>query len=208
MKRARHKRIVLRHIREHDELRAAYRAAVARQIRGALDYLAHLCDGVHVYAGFGRRDIDRRADKLGLIERVGDGRDQRLVLFCHALVYERSVSADEVDAERLCRAVERLRGFDAAVGRRRSADKRNRRDGDPFIDYRNAVFFFDSLADLDEMLGIFCDFVVYALAELILIVGRAVEKRYAHCDCADIEVFLAYHADCFKYVCGVEHGML
>ena len=66
VERARHERVVLGRVAEHDELCVAHAHVVLRQLGGLAHDLAHQLDGVHVDARFRRADIDAGADNIGL----------------------------------------------------------------------------------------------------------------------------------------------
>ena len=98
-----------------------------------------------------RADVDRGADHIGHGKRLGDRVDQAVRAAGHALLHQGGEAADEVDAEVVRRAVERLCQPDIVLGRRRAADLRDRRDRNALVDDRDAVELFDALTAGNEV---------------------------------------------------------
>ena len=197
MKSARHEGIVPRRIAENDELRAADGRLIARQFRRTLDDLAHLAHAVHVDARLRRAEVDRGTDELRRRKRLRNGRNQHLVAMRITLFNECRKAADEIDADLLRRAVERLGyGYEGIrlAGIRRDGD---RRDGNALVDDGDAVLRLDVSARLHEELCRLRDLVVDVATELLNVRMRAVTKRYTHRDRAHVELVLRDHAVCF-----------
>ena len=108
VERARHEGVVLRCIAEDDELCCADALTVLRARRGFLDDGPHHLDGVHVDAALGGADVDAAADVVRAGQRLRDAADEPLVPGGKALVHQRRVAADEVDAHGLGRSVQRF----------------------------------------------------------------------------------------------------
>ena len=205
MERARHERVVVHRVGKYDQLGAAHRVVVLCQLSGLLDDTAHQADGVQVDTRLGRRDIDRRADQIGLRQRLGDRVDQNLVALGKALLHERGKAADEVDAGRTCGAVERLGERHIAVRGRHRADHRDRGDRNALVDDRDAELALDLLARGDQLFRAAGDLFVNLVRQHVYIVAGEVAQRNAHCDRADIEVLLLDHLDGFQNICCVDH---
>ena len=205
MERARHKRVIVHRVGEHNQLGAAHGVVVARQLRGLLDDAAHQRDGVQIDARLGRGHVDRRANQIGLSQRLGDRVDQDLVALGKALLHQRGKTADEVDAGRACRAVERLGKRHIAVRGGHRADHRDRGDRDALVDDRDAELALDLLARGDQLFRAAGDLVINLIRQHIDIVAGEVAQRNAHRDCADIEVFLLDHLNGFQNILCIDH---
>ena len=200
MEGARHERIVVRRIAEDDELRAPERVAVLRPFGRLLDDLAHEAHGVHVDASLRRADVDGRAEALGRRHRLGDGANEHLIRRRHALRHDGRVTADEIDAELLCRTIKRLRdlhkvGRFPAAGR---ADDRRRRNRDALVDDRDAELAADLIPGLHQFLRKAHQLRIDVVTRLLQRRVRAVEERDAHRDGPDIEILLENHLVGFK----------
>ena len=112
---ARHEGIISGCVAEHDDLGAAERLLLARQLRRALDHIAHLAHSIHIDARLRRADVDRRADNIRRCHRLRNGVDEHAVAVRHALFDECRKSADEVYPDRLACAVECLRYGDEGI---------------------------------------------------------------------------------------------
>lgn len=137
-----------------------------------------------------------------------DAFNQSVIAGGKALMHERGIAADEVDADGLCGAVQCLckaNGACTGVCARQHGDGR---DGDALIHNRNAVLAADVLAGLDEVFGIAANFVVDLRAGLINIGIDAVEKRNAHRDGAHIEVLVIDHIYGFQNIMCIDHSFI
>ena len=169
------------------------------------DGFAHHAHGVHVDARLGGADVDRGADEVCLAQRLRDALDQRVVAACKALLHERRIAADEVDAQLLSRLVERVgeaHGVLALTGRRHHADGG---DGDALVDDGDAVFLFDVLSCFDQVLGAAHDLVIDLDARLFDVLVETVEQRNTHGDGPHVQVFVVDHMDGFQNVFGFQH---
>ena len=190
----RHEGVIAHGVGKDHELGAANGAAVLGQLGGLLDHAAHLRGGVHVDAGAGGGDVDRRADQVGLRQCFRNGANKGLLRGGRALFYERGVAADEVHAGFGCRAVEcasDVHGVSLDAG----GDEGDRGDGDALVDNRNAEFGLDALADLDELASAAGDVVVDGLGGGLHGGASAAQEGNAHGDGANVEAVLLDHLD-------------
>ena len=204
VERARHERVVLGRVAEHDELCVAHAHVVLRQLGGLAHDLAHQLDGVHVDARFRRADIDAGADNIGLGQCAGDGGDQPLIARGKALVYQRTEAADEVDPHGLGRAVQRFGVLHGVGVGRGTQQHRNGRDADALVDDGDAVFGADAVHDGDQIARQTGDLVVDFLARLVRIRVDAVQQADAHCDGAHVEVLGGQHLNGLHNVAAVD----
>ena len=205
MKRPSHEGIVLDGIGKDDEFGATQTIPVCRQLSRLLDNLPHFTDGIHVDAFLGGADIDRGADALRHGQRLGNRTDQDAVALAVAFLHQRGKAADEIHPERTGGLVERTRESHVIVVVRRASHQRHRRDGDSFVDDRNAEFEFELIADRDQIFGIAADFLVDPAPRFFSVRIAAVEQRNPHGDGADIQLLLIDHLDRFKNIKGI-HG--
>ena len=202
VKRACHERIVLGCVAEYNQLCRADTVAVGGDLGGLPYYFAHHFYGVHIDSGFGRADVDRRADKLGFAESLRNTLDQRIVSACKALLNQRGVAADKVYAELLCRLVKGFGEFYNVLALAGRGYHSNWSDRNSLVDDRYSVFVFDILAGFYKILCRAANLVVYLLASLVYILVHAVEQRNTHCDGPDVKVFVVDHIYGFKYILG------
>ena len=195
MEAAGHERIVVRSVAERHEFDAAIGVVVGGGVRDVLDDVAEQFDGIHVDTGFGGAHVDGRAYDVGFGQRLRQGADEHLLGRGHGFGDERRVSADQVHADLLGRAVERVREFDEVLGglAGAGADERDRGDGDALVDDRDAVVAFDGLAGGDQILGVGGDLAVDVVGDHVHVGVGAVEQRDAHRDGADVELLLLDH---------------
>ena len=192
-----HEGVVARRVAEDDELRAAERLLVARELCRALDDLAHLAHAVHIDARLRRAEVHRGADKVRRRECLRDRVDEHAIAMREALLDEGREAADEVDADFLGRAVHRLSNRHVRVRLAGIGCDGNWRDGDALVDDGDAIFCLDVLTRLDEEFRRLRDLVVHVLAELVDVRVRTVAQRDAHRDGTDIELVFRNHAVCF-----------
>ena len=192
-----HEGVVARRVAEDDELRAAERLLVARELCRALDDFAHLAHAVHVDARLRRAEVHRRADEVRRRKRLRDRVDEHAVAVREALLDEGREAADEVDADFLGRTVHRLSDRHVRVRLAGIGCDGDWCDGDALVDDGDAVFRLDVLTRLDEKFRRLRDLVVHVLAELVDVRMRAVAQRDAHRDGTDIELIFRNHAVCF-----------
>ena len=176
MERARHERIIVNRVGEYNKLGAAHRIVVTGQFCRLLDDATHQADGVEIYARLGRRNIDRRADQIGLGQRFRDGVDQDFVALGKALLYKGGKAADKVDAGRACRAVKRLgkRHIAICIGHR--ADHRDRCDRNTLVDDRDAQFTLDLLAGRNQLFRAAGDLVIHLVRQHIDVLAGKVTQ--------------------------------
>ncbi|OPZ59379.1 MAG: hypothetical protein BWY87_01034 [Deltaproteobacteria bacterium ADurb.Bin510] len=169
-----------------------------RAARGAGDLedrLAHQADRVHVHAGLGRGDVDRRADPLRLRQHRGQRLDEQAFTGGHALLHQRGEAADQVHACVGGRGVEfRGQGQGIRRGVPLQQDAR-RRDGQPLVHDRQPVLRGQPVADLDQVAGAQADFGAGGLHDLLHVAAGAVVEVDAQRHRADVQVLLLEHAD-------------
>ena len=197
----RHERVVIRRIAENHELCAAERAVIRGSRRGLLDHLSHAAHGVHVESCPRGADIHRTADALRPRERLRNRVNQQALGIRHPLCDQGRVTADKVDADFLCRAVQSLRNLHKVLGRPagRAADQRNRRHGDTLIHNRNAVFARNRLAGLDELARAPTNQFVDIPVQFGFVAVNAAEEGKPHRNRADIEQVPVYHGIGFQH---------
>ena len=148
MESACHKRIILRRVAEYDQLSRADALPVLGQFRCFAHDLAHHGNRVHIDAGLGGTDVDGGTDEICLRERARNGRNQFAVPGTEALLYQRAIAADEIDADVFGSAIQCLGIFDRVTAADRD-EHRDRGNTDALINNRNPVFFFNLLAGCD-----------------------------------------------------------
>ena len=190
---ASHEGIVSGGIAEHDDLGAAESLLLARQLRRALDHIAHLAHGIHIDARLRRADVDRRADNIRRRHRLRNGVDEHAVAVRHSLFDECRKSANEVDPDRLARAIECLRHRDEGIRLTRIRCNPDGRDRDTFIDDGDAVLRLDVLARLNEILRRARDLLIDILAELLEIWMGTVPQGDSHRNGTHIEAVFCNH---------------
>ena len=201
-----HEGVVLHRVAEDDELGAAEAALRGGELRGLLYDAAHERDGVHVYAGLRRADVDGGADQLRLGQGAGYGADKPLVRGRHALLHEGGEAADEVDARLAPGLVQRLGEAEIVLAVARARDEGNRRDGDALVDNRDAELGLYLLARAHKPLGPAGYLVVNLAAGGLRVAVAAVQKRNAHRDRAHVQMLLVYHLNGLEYFTAVYHA--
>ena len=195
VERTRHKGVILNGVAEHDELRAAKAVLLACQMRRFLDDSSHQRHGVHIDTGLRRADVDARTHDIRLRQRLRNCAQQLFIARRKALLHERGKAADEVHAAGLRRLVHRQRKGHIVLRPAASGDERHRCHGDALVDDRDTELALDGLAGFDKVFGLMADFIVNFLAAATRILARAVQKRNAHRDRADVQVLLVDHVD-------------
>ena len=195
VERTRHKGVILNGVAEHDELRAAKAILLAREMRRFLDDFTHPRHGVHIDTGLRRADVDARTHDIRLRQRLRNCAQQLFIARCKALLHERGEAADEVHAAGLRRLVHRQRKGHIVLRLAASGDERHRCHGDALVDDRDTELALDGLAGFDEVFGLMTNFIVNFLAAATRILARAVQKRNAHRDRADVQMLLVDHVD-------------
>ncbi len=193
-----HERVVLDRVAEHDELGAADRTRRRGQLGRAPDHVPHLGDRIHVEAGAGRTDIDRRADALRAGERGRQGGDEVGVDRAHALFDRRREAADEVDLQVACGLVECFGDVDKLSTAAPSRDERDRRYGDPVVDDRQPELAREIGADTMQVLGDTRHLLEDVSAKRVGIVAHAIKQTDPDRDGADVELLRAHHLDGFE----------
>mgnify|MGYP000526724934 CR=1 FL=1 len=160
VERACHKRVILNRVAEYDKLRTAKAIAFLRQFSRLFDCLSHEPHRVHVNTRFRCGNVDTRADKVCLGQRLRDGSDQPTVAGGHALLHKSGEASDEIHAAGLCGAVHRLGKRNKILRLARTCDQRDGRNGNAFIDDGNAEFPLDLAARRDQMLCLPADLVM------------------------------------------------
>ena len=195
METARHKRVVVGSVAECDEFHAAVRIVVGRGVGDIFDDVAQQLHGVHVNAGFRGAHVHARAHDVGFGESLRKGANEQLLGRGHGLVHERRITAQQVNAHFLARAIERMGDFHEVFRRfaGRSAHERDGSHGDALVDDGNAEFALDGFARCDQVAGARGDFGVDAVAKLVHVIACAVEQADAHGNGAHVELFLLDH---------------
>ena len=203
-----HERVVVRGVAERHELHATVGIIVCGGVRDVLDDVAEQFDGVHVDAGFGGAHVHGGANDVGFGQGLRQGADEHFLSRGHGLGHERGVAANQVDADLLGRAVERVRDLDEILGALAGAcaDQGNRGDSDALVDDRDAEIAFDGLAGGHEVLGVHGDLVVDVLADLVDAVGCAIQQADAHGDGAHVELLLLDHLVGLVDLHDIQHG--
>ena len=121
-------------------------------------------------------------------------------------MYQCGKSADKVYADGLCRTVERFGILNVVLRLARTCDERNRSNGNSLVDYRNTELALYILAGFYEVLSAFCNLVIYLFARYVRICIYAVQEGKPHCYCADVEMLVFYHSQCFASLKPVYHS--
>ena len=166
MKCARHEGVVIRRVAKDNELCAADAVAVRCDLCRLAHDFTHHPYGIHIDAGLGGTDIDGGADVLCAGERLRNAADERFVPRGKALLHQRRIAADEVDAHSLCRTLKRQRVFNR-VSPARCADHGDRGNGNTLIDDRDTEFPLDLLSCAHKTLCPARDLIVNAAAGLM-----------------------------------------
>ena len=195
VERTRHKGVILNGVAEHDELRASKAVLLTCQMRRFLDDFTHPRDRIHVDTGLRRTDVDARTHDIRLRQRLRNCAQQLFITRRKALLHERREPSDEVHAAGLRRLVHRQRKGHIVLRLAASGDERHRCHGDALVDDRDTELALDGLAGFDEVFGLMADFIVNFLAAATRILARAVQKRNAHRDRADVQMLLVDHVD-------------
>ena len=164
-------------------------------MRRFLDDFTHPRHGVHIDTGLRRADVDARADNIRLRQRLRNCAQQLFIARCKALLHERREPADEVHTAGLRRLVHRQRKGHIVLRLAASGNQSHRRHGDALVDDWDTELALDGLAGFDEVFGLMADFIVNFLAAATRILARAVQKRNAHRDRADVQMLLVDHVD-------------
>ena len=207
VERACHEGIVLRSVAENHQLCRSEAIVVGGQLGTFSDDMSHLCDRVHIDAGFGGADVDGGADPFCLGKRLRNALNQRVVAGSEALMHKSRIAAEEVDSHLLCRSVEGVGYLDGILVGACRRDHRRRCDGNSFIDDGNAVLGFYLLAGSDEISGIPADLVVDFAAHPVDVAVGAVQQADSHCNGAYVQIFILDHMDGFKNVFGIKHSL-
>lgn len=170
---ARHKRGVLDHIGEADELGGANGILVGRELGSVDDGLGGHEHGVHVDAGAQAGDVDAGADAARGGERLRNGLDNAAVGIADALLDERGEAAQVVDAEGLGRTVEGMRDGGEVLILAASGDLRHRGDGNALVDDGDTVLALEVLGGLDQVLSRVRHVVVYLRAHAVEVLVTA-----------------------------------
>ena len=205
MERTRHKRVIINRVGEYDELGAAHRVVVLCQLGRLLDDAPHQADSIQIHARLGRRDVDRRADQIGLGQRLGNGVDEDLITLGKALLHKGGKTADKVYAGRACRAVKRLGKRHIAISVGHRADHRDRGDRNALVDDRDAQLALDLLTGRNQLLRAAGDLIIHLVRKHVDVVAGEVSQRNAHRDRADVKVLLLDHLDGFQNILCVDH---
>ena len=195
VERTRHKGVILNGVAEHDDLRASKAVLLACQMRRLLDDFSHPRHCIHIDTGLRRANVDARADNIRLRQRLRNCAQQLFIARCKALLHERREPADEVHAAGLRRLVHRQRKGHVVLRPAASGDERHRCHGDALVDDRDTELALNRFAGFDEVFGLMADFIVNFLAAATRILARAVQKRNAHRDRADVQMLLVDHVD-------------
>ena len=137
-------------------------------------------------------------------ERLRDAADERFISRRKALLHQRRIAADKIDANRLRSAFKRESVFNR-ISPARSSDHRNRGDGNTLVAERDAELPLDLLTRAHKALRPARDFLINAAAGLLNIRIAAIEQRDAHGDGADIEILLLDHRDGLQDIPCVNH---
>ena len=207
VERACHKRVILNRVAEYDKLRTAKAIAFLRQFSRLFDCLSHEPHRVHVNTRFRCGNVDTRADKVCLGQRLRDGSDQPTVAGGHALLHKSGEASDEIHAAGLCGAVHRLGKRNKILRLARTCDQRDGRNGNAFIDDGNAEFPLDLAARRDQMLCLPADLVMNFPGAGLRVRVCTVQKRNAHGNGADVQMLMVDHIDRGHDIGMVQHGL-
>ena len=158
MKRARHKRIVIHRVAEHNDFGAA--ETFGRDFCCAFDGFPHQLHRIHIDAGAGAADIDRAAHDIGGFHRFGDGTDQHFIRRRHAFLCQRGKAADKRHADGFGRLIQRLRDGNIAVRPRGRGDLGDGCYGNALVHNRHAVFSRQLTGYLNQVFAHASDFIV------------------------------------------------
>ena len=189
---ARHKGIILRCIAEDNQLGGTDALPVAGQFRGSADDGAHGADGIHVDAGLGAADIDRGTDELCFGKSLRDRGYQRLVAGGKAFLGQGGVTADEVDADGAGSLIQ-CSGILDRIAAGDAGQHSDRRNGYPFVDNGNAVFFFDGFSYGYQVSCLADDLFIDLFTCFVDVCIGTVQQGDAHGGGADVQIFVLDH---------------
>ena len=153
MESARHERVVLDGVAEHDELAGSDALAIGGRLGGLLDDTRHFERGVHVDARARGSQVHRRAHAVGGGQGVGDGIHELVVrggnAFCTRAEKPPTKSTPTSLPARFMATATGERSLASYGG----AHLGNRGDGDALVDDGDAEFAFELLGGGHEVLG-------------------------------------------------------
>ena len=164
-------------------------------MRRLLDDFSHPRHRIHIDTGLRRADVDARTHDIRLRQRLRNCAQQLFITRRKALLHERREPTDEVHAAGLRGLVHRERKGHIVLRPAASGDERHRCHGDALVDDRDTELALNRFAGFDEVFGLMADFIVNFLAAATRILARAVQKRNAHRDRADVQMLLVDHVD-------------
>ena len=134
---------------------------------------------------------------MRLCECFGENGDQVLCPLGHSLLHKGGKAADEVDAKRICRALQGVCDLEIPFGRCCTAYKRDGSNRNALVNDRDAVHFFNVVARYHKLFGTRGDLIIDLITKTVHVLADAVPQGNAHGDGAYVEVFLADHIDGF-----------
>ena len=200
MKGAGHKGIIVYRVTEHHQLRAADGVVGRRFFRSFFHHAAHLRHRVHIDAGLGGTDVDRRADHVSCGQRFRNGSDQVPVAFGIAFVHQRAEAADKVYPHFMGCFVQRFGQGHIIIGIAAFAYHGNRCYGNTFIDNRHAQVGFNIFPGLHQLFCFFRNFVIDFIRADFHIRMPAVPEADAHGDGTHIQVVVRDHLRGFQHI--------
>ena len=176
MEGSRHKGVVVRRVAEYYQLGAAQGILILGGLGCLQHHLSHQAYRVHVQSALGGSHIDGAAHPLCGSQSLRNGTDQKLVCSCHALGYQRGISADKVDAHLSGRLVKCLRNADkiCLCFTGAAAHQSDRSNGNSLIYNGNAKLASNCVSCGDQISGVGGDFPIDLFIELFHSGGRAV----------------------------------
>ena len=117
-----------------------------------LHHAAHHFDSIHIDTGFCGTDIDGRADEVRFCQCSWNGFDEFPVAGRKTLLDERGITADKVDADRLCAALSRVMCVFYRITAGYCHQHGDRCNGNSLVYDGNTVFLFDLLPCLNKIL--------------------------------------------------------
>ena len=186
----RHKGRVLDHIGKADELGRAHALAIGGELGGIDDRLGRHEHRIHIDASAQGGNVHAGAHAARLSKRTRNAADETAVGVSDALVDERRITAEVIDAKGFGGAVEGIReGHKIFIGaRRRDLGDRGHRNA--LVHDGDTVLTLKALCRFDKMLRRAGNVVVHLGAHAIQILVGAAHERYAHGDRANVQIVL------------------
>ena len=194
MERTGHERVVLYSVAKFHQLRASVSVLVLRELGGFLHHFTHALHRVHIDACLRGAHSHRAADAAGRCQSFGDGVDEFLIGRRHAAIHQSGEAAQDVHAYRVSRALQRFRNRHIGSRREAPCHQGNRSHRNAAIDDGHAVLSGNIMAHFGQVLCLLADGVINFIAQDLLIIGHAAQKRDPHGDGAHVQFILVKHA--------------